>query len=138
MVSRSGGSDMTSDVLRATWPRTVLPLSTLAYGHVRTDQADETELARLRGGMRACCRRHGLSLIQVCVDQGSSGTDIARMGLGDVLDLVEQAEDSVLVVPELTHLAMDGQLLSAILLGLHRQGRRLLVMGEDSTPGTAL
>jgi hypothetical protein len=104
----------------------------LAYGYLRAEEQDEIEIALLRKDMARFCRDCDYGLVNVAVDRGSDGTELARPGFAAALAALEEPGVSALVLPTVTHLSDDPLVRQGLLRTVARTGVDVLTVYRDT------
>lgn len=104
------------------------PLRLVAYIRVSTDaQVDGYGLESQKLAVTSWANAHGHRVVQVCADEGVSGTTDAfdREGLACAIDSIETGEADALVLPRLDRLARQLTVQEAVLAHLWQRGGRV-------------
>jgi DNA invertase Pin-like site-specific DNA recombinase len=104
-----------------------------AVAYLRLDEdRDDYQFAELLKDIAVCCQREGLRLARTFTDRGYDGHALARPGLADLREALQDRPGLVVVVPTLDHLSQSEVIRGPLILMVHRLGGRLLVANEPN------
>ncbi len=103
-----------------------------AVGYLRLDDDDDHAFAGILKDIAVCCQREGLRLTRTFTDRGYDGRVLARPGLADLREALQNQPGLVVVVPTLDHLSPSDLIRGPLLLMVHRHSGRLLVANEPN------
>jgi hypothetical protein len=96
------------------------------------NEHDPSEFALLLKDIAACCLREGLRLVRTFYDQGYDGSTLARPGVVELRQALQDMPGLVVIVPTLDHLSPADSIRSPLLLMIHKFGGKLLVANEPN------
>jgi DNA invertase Pin-like site-specific DNA recombinase len=104
-----------------------------AVAYLRLDEdSDDYQFAELLKDIAVCCQHEGLRLARTFTDRGYDGRALARPGLADLREALQNRTGLVVVVPTLDHLSPSEVIRGPLILMVHRFGGRLLVANEPN------
>lgn len=104
-----------------------------AVAYLRLDEDnDEYQFSLLLKDIAVCCQREGLRLVRTFTDRGYDGQALARPGLAELREALQNRPGLVVVVPTLNHLSPSELIRGPLLLMIHRHGGWLLVANEPN------
>jgi hypothetical protein len=103
-----------------------------AVAYLRLDEHDDAAFAVLLKDIAACCLREGLRLVRTFYDQGYDGSTLARPGVVELRQALQDLPGLVVIVPTLGHLSPVEVIRSPLLLMIHKFGGKLLVANEPN------